>query len=209
MNCIINFASGRHVRGQDRLRTSLQETGFDGKFLSWVAESQIGAPLHRENPYAFKIHAFDQAISQGYSNILWVDASVWAIKDVKPIFDHIDKYGYLMQEAGQFVGEWTNDECLNYFGITREEANKMLMYGNAGFLGLSVTSPIAMHFFNNWKVAMRDGIFKGSWDNHRHDMSCGSIIANNLNMTYQSAHDFMNYGDSPKNDTVCLLAKGI
>lgn len=207
MNAIINFATGRYIKGQERLRQSLQ--GFDGDFLAWTNELEIGAPLHKDNPYAFKIFAFDEAIKMGYTKILLVDASVWACSDVSPIFEHITKEGYIMQEAGQHVGKWTNDRCLDYFGVTREQADKMLMYGNAGFLGLDFESEIAKEFFQRWKESMQAGMFMGSWDNHRHDMSCGSIIANQLNMKYQSAHDWLNYGDTPRSDKVYLLAQGL
>ena len=30
---------------------------------------------------------------------------------------------------------------------------------------------------------MNAGCFKGSWANHRHDMTCGSIIANQMGLT--------------------------
>lgn len=207
--CIINFATGRYIKGQDRLRNSLLEVRFDGDLLCWTSEAQIGAPLHKDNPYAFKVYCFDEAIRLGYTQIVLVDASVWAVSDVTPIFDHIEREGYIMQEAGQHVGRWTNDKCLDYFGLTREEANKMLMYGNAGFLGLNFETEIANKFFSKWKSSMQAGIFKGDWSNHRHDMVCGSIIANHLDMKYQSAHYWLNYGTTPRSDKVYLLAQGV
>lgn len=209
--CIINLATGSYVKGQDRLRDSLQETGYKGELLTWTSESQIGAPLHVENPYAFKITSFREAERQGHRFVLWVDASVWAIKDVHPIFDHIAKHGYIMQEAGHNCGNWANDKCLEYFGITREEASKMLMYGNAGFLGLDLWDAYGKTFLLSWEKAMKAGAFKGDWSNHRHDMVCGSIIANQLHMEYQKGDEWMVYAkpEDEVNETIILKAQGL
>ncbi len=219
---IVNFANGRYIAGQNRLLQSLLITAkFEGTFLSWTKEVSIGSPLHTDNPYAFKIYGFEQAF-KNFDYVLWLDASVWAIKSVAPVFEHIEKYGYIQQEAGQFAGHWANDNCLNYFGINRDEAMKMLCYGNAGFLGLSKHDKTAMEFFKRWKESMLAGAFKGAWTNennsesrdprckgHRHDLVCGSIIANQLGMEYQNGEEWLNYGTEPKSDKVYFMAKGM
>lgn len=184
--CIINLATGRYVVGQDRLKNSLNEVGYDGDFMGWTAENQIGAPPHNQNPYAFKIYGFDEALRQGYKKILWVDASIWAIKPLDPIWEGLNEHGYVKQYAGHLCGTWSNDRQLEYFGVNRDEAMKMEMYGNGGFLALDFDVPIAQEFFKRWKQSMLDGQFKGSWNNDnncessdprckgsRHDMICG------------------------------------
>jgi len=222
-NAIINVATGRHIKGQNRLAKSLR--GMNCRFYGYNAESDIGAPQHERQPYAFKTHAFRKAFSvHRHINVLWVDASVYAIKDVQPIFDHIEKHGYIMQEAGHMCGRWTNDKALEYFGVTRDEAMTMSMYGNAGFLGLSIKSPKAMDFFNRWHQASTGGLFRGAWtnekggespdprcDGHRHDMSCGSVIANQLQMDYQSGNEWLAYASpsDPVNESIILKAQGI
>lgn len=209
--CVINLATGRYIVGQDRLRDSLTNTGYTGEFLGWTAENQIGAPLHQHNPYAFKIHAFREAERQGHRFILWLDASVWAIKDVQPIFDHIEEHGYIMQYSGHNCGDWANDNCLDYFGLEREDAKELKMYGNAGFLGLDLWDTKANTFLHSWEKSMQAGAFKGEWSNHRHDMVCGSIIANKLNMDYQKGDEWLAYA-SPSdevNETIILKAQGI
>lgn len=212
-NAICSFANGNgnYMKSLARLSDSLRDN-FDGDFISWVGESSLGCPPHSENPYAFKVYAIRKALQMGYENILWVDSSCYAIANVKPVFDHIDKNGYIMQEAGHMAGSWTNDETLAYFGITRDEAMKMPMYGNAGFLGLNASNKTAMEFFNLWEASMLAGMFKGSWSNHRHDMSCGSIIANQLGMKYESGENWLQYAapeDKPLNDTIIFKAQGM
>ena len=222
---IINLATGNYIVGQDRLRSTL--SGFyDGDILFFTDESQFSSPTHKENPYAFKTYAFQHALNLGYKKILWLDASIYAIKDITPVWDIIEKNGYIMQEAGWNCGQWSNDKSLEYFGLTRDDAMKMPMYGNAGLLGLDFNKELPKIFFERWHKASQDGIFKGAWSNnaktesndilclgHRHDMSVGSIIANLLDMSYINSSQIMQYGsapfEQPMNDSICLKAYGI
>ena len=224
-DCIINFASGRYIKGQDRLRESLDTVGWDGDLLTWTAEHQIGAPLHKDNPYAFKIYCFDEALRQGYKRIFWVDASIWAIKPITPIWDCVERLGYMKQYAGHLCGWWSSDTQLEYFGITRDEAMGMEMHGNGGFFALDFDNERASEFFDRWKQAMLDGQFKGPWHNDnncvssdprckgtRHDMICGSIIANQLEMVAYTPHRLMQYvGDGTQEpfETVVMMAQGV
>lgn len=188
--------------------------------------SQIGSPTHQQDPYGFKLYAIQKAVEQGATTILYCDSSIWAIKDPTPLFEIIEEEGYLMQEAGHMVGRWANDECLNYFGITREEANKIPMYGNAGLLGLDMRKlgyvtkearsiddfgNLTAHlFFERWFHSLNAGAFRGTWDNHRHDMTCGSIIANQLGMKYKSGNEILAYAgpNDQVNESIILKAQG-
>jgi len=131
----------------------------------------------------------------------------------------------MKQYAGHLCGTWANDRCLEYFGITRDEAMELPMHGNGGFFALDFDTEIAQQFFLRWRQAMLDGIFKGAWNNdnncestdprckgHRHDMICGSIIANQLKMSALPKDLLMAYvgepyGEAP--ETVVMLAQGI
>lgn len=204
-------STGNYMIALQRLSASLQGK-WDGGFFAFTSEEQVGAPPHRDNPYAFKIYAIDAVRRKGYDQILWVDASVYAIRPVQPVFDLIDRDGYVMQEAGWLVGQWCNDKALMYFNVTRGEAMKMPMYGNAGLLGLDFRKEISVAFFSRWKSAMLNGIFRGSWSDHRHDMSCGSIIANQLGMKYQAGDQLLQYA-SPEapvlNQSIVFKAQGL
>lgn len=212
------------MHGLARLSESLRNN-FDGDFIAFTNEETLGSPKHEDNPYAFKIYSIQKAIEAGYELILWLDCSVFAIAPVQPIFDIIKSEGYIMQDAGHLVGNWTNDFTLNYFGITRDEAMNIKCYGNAGFLGLSVHNSTAMQFFDKWDKSMQKGCFKGKWTNdektesedervfgHRHDLSAGSIIAYKLVMKYQPGDQILQYAgvyDKIANETIILKAQGI
>lgn len=213
MNCIISFANsrGNYYKALDRLENSLHGR-FDGHFIGYREESSIGAPPHLYNPYAFKIHAFRAALKAGFKKILYLDSSVFAIKDVQPSFDIIERDGYLMQEAGHYIRNWCNEACLKFYRLTREGLGNQLMYGNAGMLGLDFDNYRAKEFFFQWSLGMEAGLFKGEWSNHRHDMTVGSIIANRLGMKYQSGDQILQYGapeEVAQNDSIIFKAQGI
>lgn len=210
-----------------RLSESLR-LNFDGDFLGFVGEATVGAPLHSENPYAFKIYCIQKAIDAGYEQILWLDSSCFAIKNVSPIFYFIKENGYIIQDSGHWLGTWANDKSLNYFGITRDQAMEIRMIGNAGFLGLNMLNPASHEFFNAWKKSMLDGIFKGAWNNsdktessderclgHRHDMVCSTAIFYKMGSIPEgmcSGEEWLQYAgiyDETLNDTIIIKAQGI
>ena len=211
--CIISFANnrGNYYKAIARLGASLQNN-FNGTFIAYVDESSVGAPLHTENPYAFKVYCFRKALEAGYTKILYLDSSVYAIKNVQPAFDLITRDGYLMQEAGQYIERWCNDETKRYFNWPHPGEEYDVMYGNAGMLGLDFNTDIARTFFKEWDKAMQYGFFKGSWADHRHDMTCGSIIANRLGMKFQKGDEILQYAqptDVPHNDSIIFYAAGM
>jgi hypothetical protein len=227
-NVILNVSTGGYIRGAERLRNTLLGIGeFKGDLLFFTDESQINAPKHLENPYAFKTYAFNYAINLGYKKILWLDSSVYAIKQISKAWEIIEQKGFIMQYAGHNCGTWSNDNCLEYFGIDRNQAMEMPMYGNAGLLGLDMEKDICNIFLDKWHKSALDGIFKGSWNNnnntesndtrckgHRHDMSAGSIIANQLGMNneFLSTLEILQYAspeEAPINESIIFKAQGI
>jgi hypothetical protein len=225
-NCIVSFANqrGRYVQNMARLSESLRNN-FDGDFLGFIGESSIGAPPHEICPYGFKIHAFRSAQKAGYNKVLYVDSSCFAIKNVQPCFDEIEKDGFFFQYSGHTANEWMNDRTLNYYGITREDAREIPLIGNAGMLGLDFSKELPNTFFNRWEKAMQDGMFVGKWDNKdftessseeckgfRHDMQ-NAIILNDLGVLHfmKKGDEWLQYSglyDETSNQTIIWKAQG-
>jgi hypothetical protein len=180
MRAIVNYSTPEYIPGQNRLWASISHHN-NIPIVTYKDLEEIGSPHHNQNPYAFKLYTIEHAQKLGFKKILWLDASVYAVKDVTPVFEWMEEKGIFMEEAGHMVGNWCNDFTLNYFGITRQEAMQMPMFA-AGYVGFDFTNPISIEFFERWKQSMLDGCFKGSWSDHRHDMSCLSIIANQMNI---------------------------
>ncbi len=63
---MVNLANGSwYPRGQARLLKSLDDVGFPGRRFAFQSEAEVGAPPHRERPYAFKINALKRAHEAG------------------------------------------------------------------------------------------------------------------------------------------------
>lgn len=216
--CVISFANaaGNYYKGLARLNMSMAEF-WDGRFIGFTDEHSIGAPLHSDNPYAFKLYAFKRALSEGYRKIIYVDSSVWAVRNIQPVFTILNKVGFVMQESGHYIRDWCNDHTLKYFNHKKEDFGNAVMYGNAGLLGLDFDQSVCQEFFHRWFEAMAHDCFKGEWTGpnaHRHDMSCGSIIAWEIGMDleYIKGDQILEYAhwDAPiKNETIVFKAAGL
>jgi hypothetical protein len=211
LRCIVNVATTPYWNGQVRQATMLDELTKD-KYIHWKTEPP-GSPLHYENPYAFKIYAIEEAIAKCYEQILWLDASVYPVKPIDPVWDWLTEKGIFMEEAGHWAGTWCNQQTLDYFNITREQAMKMPMF-SAGFVGFDFRRQVSREFFEKWKAAMLAGMFKGDWTEHRHDLTCGSIIANQMGLVSKYSHggQFFAYigdGYGQPGENVCFHLKGM
>ena len=192
--CVINLSSkyGWYPEGQRRLAIHLKEHFKDGDVLMFDSEIQVNAPLHEFNPYAFKPYCFYDAMAKGYDLILWNDASVWPQRDIEPIFNIMQEKGYFFVTSGHFAGKWTNDNCLTYFNKTKNLINNIPLI-IAGLFGLNMNFEISKSFLQRWKHAADHGAFIGSWDDHRHDQTCGSIIAFDLGMELLNSTEYCAY----------------
>ena len=188
---VVNFSTGPFRNGQKRLQNSLK----GARNVMYDNYQDIGSPTHAESPYEFKIHAIEKALQKD-DIVLWCDASMFCVGDLSVIENIIKTDGYFMEEAGHYVGRWTNEHTRKYFNLTELEAEqneKGLIMFTAGLLGLNQKSEVAMKFFAEWKASALAGCFRGDWADHRHDMTCGSIIAQRLGMKYQGGASHMAY----------------
>jgi hypothetical protein len=192
--CVVNLITtdGGYSKGQQRLIFKMQSQSIP--LITFIGEHQVKSPLHQDNPYAFKIYAIDVARKMGYEQVLWVDASVYPVRNIMPVFEYMRDKGIFLEHAGHVAGRWSTDKALRYFNITRDEANQMPMFA-AGYCGFDFTNKISRDFFAKWQAAMLMGMFQGTWEESRHDMAAGSIIANQMGLLplYSTGGQFFAY----------------
>src|SRR6185369_2386707 len=98
---IISVGVGQwYAQGIDRLERSLLFHGYPGKIITWKECYPPNSPTNEENPYAFKLYAFDEAIKLGIRHTLFVDSSFWAVANPSPIFDLINEHGIFAFRTG-------------------------------------------------------------------------------------------------------------
>ncbi len=217
--CIINAAIGSwYPQGQKRLVKSLIYHGFNWEILTW--DHWPNNSFDTSCNYNVKAAAFQEAINHGYTHILWLDSSVWAIKDPNPIFDIINKQGYYFWANGYNCAQECSDICLHYFEISRDEAEQMPAVSTSMF-GVNITNPIGKEFIDRWLQSAKDRVFHGSrfHDNqstdyrflhHRQDQSAASIIANQLDCKIHQPGELSMYaGNYEIPDSVLYLMRGM
>jgi hypothetical protein len=206
---VVNYSTESYKKGQQRLFTSLLNS-FGNLICKSLMLDKLpdGSPSHKESPYEFKIHCVEKGFEFD-DIVLWADSSMWCVGDITKIENIIKQDGYFFEEAGHYVDTWCNDHTRRYFKL--EQGNRYKMF-SAGLVGFNLKSELAMEFLYKWKESARAGCFKGDWSNHRHDMTCGSIIAERLNMKYQTGGSHLAYvgpGYQEPNKDVVFYAQGI
>lgn len=151
---IINVGvGGWYPRGQNRLRESL-ESFNDGTFDLMFWREWPGRP-HSDMPFAFKADAFRLAREAGYRQILWLDCSCWAVKPLSPLWEKIERDGFVFVNNGWHLGQWASDYCLEVFGKTRDEAMGMLDL-TAMLMGLNMDDPKAVAWLAEFESVCRE-----------------------------------------------------
>jgi hypothetical protein len=217
--CIISAGIGSwYYKGVERLHKSLIYNGFNWDILTWIDWPNMN--FGTGNNYNVKAAAFQEAIKKGYTHILWLDASVWAIKDPNPIFDIINEQGYYFWSNGYNCAQECSDSCLHYFEVSRDQAEKMPVASTSMF-GVNLTNPIGKEFIERFIQAAKDGVFNGSrfHDNqssdprflhHRQDQSAASIILNQLGCKIHEPGQFsMYYQEKNIPDSVIFFMRGM
>lgn len=202
---IVNVSTKKYWKGQDRLVTTLKNNN-NAQVLAYRHESDVGALSHKESMYGFKPKAMEKAYELGFRTILWLDASMYVIKNLEPIFNIIERKGYFFQDSGWMNNRWTTPEVKNYFGT---DSGKMI---SSGVLGLDLNSFEGKEFYERWLKAMEDGMFNGSHDDFRHDQSCASLIIENMKLNIAPNNSYWQYGDiiqKPIHEDILIIANGI
>lgn len=191
-----------YPRGVDRLKASLSEHRWPGDVIAWKDEWPDQA-WPNDCVYNVKPAAFSHAIAQGYRTIIWGDASVYAVDDMARFLDVLRHKGMWLASSGYNAAQTATDAQLEYFGVTRDEAERMPDTAT-GLFGVNLDYDYARHFIEEWIRAGRNGAFKSdrrhagqSRDSRflfgRQDQSCASLIAGKMGLTLDVWSDFVSF----------------
>ena len=150
---------GWYAAGVDRLHRSLVYHGCAADLLLWKDVYPPDCPPHSENPYAFKIYAFMDAIQMGYRVIMWLDSSFWAVKNPNHLFDLIYDHGVFAFRSGYNCAQTCPDNLLAEMGMTRDEAENLPEIAT-GMVGINIDNPNGAAVFQTWGDLCMKGLFK-------------------------------------------------
>lgn len=151
---------GWYKAGIDRLENSLNFNGYAGETIFWRDKYPEGSPSHADNPYAFKIYAFEEAFKKSRI-VLWLDASFWCIKTPHVLFDIVSEFGVFGFRTGYNCAQTCSDAALEWAGFTRDEA-EFLPEIASGSVGLNLNNPNGKGVFDLWKQGCELGLFKNN-----------------------------------------------
>jgi hypothetical protein len=101
--CVVGFADTPHFRrGLDRIYRTFNAQGLSTQ-KCWTSLPP-GCPTHHQSQYCFKSFTLDLAAKEGFETLLWCDSCIVPIRDVTPLWEHIESEGYWIARNG-----WTND----------------------------------------------------------------------------------------------------
>ncbi len=200
---IVNVGVGLwYPKGTARLVKTLHENGYEGAIM---ASTQLpeGSETHNTNPYAFKVKAIENALKAGFTKVFWIDSSIFSNINPNHILDIVNEKGYYFVKNGYNVCEETNDYCLGWFGVSRDEAVNIPQIAS-GFWGLDFEREQSWKIFNKWKESCEAGCFKGgrSHDNqsqdprflwHRQDQSALSLSIAPFNLNLDDLGSVLTY----------------
>lgn len=177
---VVNVATGRYVKGHDRLVCKIAELPACGVSLrTWSDKLPPGSPSHQNVPYAFKAFALRDA-AQHYDTLLWADASILPIKPLGPLFERIERDGYWMSNNGWSNYEWTADSAypdlfsehrrsFNYDLGAAYAMNRTIPHVVATTFGISLKHPLGKAFLDEYfRLASETKAFCGPWVNSNH-----------------------------------------
>lgn len=207
--CIVSFAdTPAYKEKMKRLEKSVPK-GID--FLGFTSVTQIGCQPHHIIPYKFKAAAIAKAKELGYELVIWADSPIHVTKPLDQAWEYLEENDYFFfDNIGHSLGMWTNDKCLEYFSMTREEALnvKMIM---ACCMGFNFTKPYVVDLVSEY-YELADMLYPGSWNDHRHDQSTISCLIYRDGFNILTGHEtFFIYEDFRKifkiADSVCLVSQ--
>lgn len=193
---------GWYPAGVRRLERTLNFEGWGGGIMTWTDYPE-GCPTHEQRPYYMKIAAFEEEIKQGFTHILWVDASFFCVRNPMRMFDIINEQGFWFFSSGYNLAQSVNDYALQFAGRSRDDAEHQIEWAS-GCVGINTENPDGKALYERWKYYMDAGLSVGSrlHDNqsqdprflfHRNDQSCLSLAIWDLGLKNDKVDDMVAY----------------
>lgn len=208
---------GWYPVGVERLQRSLIFNGYAGNMIMHK-ELPEGWESHSDNPYGFKINAFEEVFNAGGNIALWLDSSFWCIKNPHELFDIISDNGIFAFRTGYNCAQTCSDKALEWANFNRDEA-ELLPEIASGAVGINISNPNGKDIFKLWQEGKELGLFKNSRSHDyndsadprfihaRQDQSILSLAIHRLGVKFEY-NDYVAYYGSGYDKDKCLFFIG-
>ena len=222
-----------YPRGVARLIKMLYRTGTVCDALTWCNTYPGGSTYHDVCPYTFKPKAFRYAQRRGYKIAVWMDAAVFPVKNLAPLFAKLQEQTIVALANDPWkMGQWCSDEALRALDLTREQS-LVIPEITTCMLGLNLKRPNAQYFLDEWERL--SPVFRGAWANdialdelkklglpfrtvghisndprvlgHRHDQTVASAILNKMGVQGLPMKPWLSY-DPDATDVLAINRGG-
>jgi hypothetical protein len=170
----IGGSGDRYEKYLRRLKRTVEDN-WSGSTLFYEGVYPAGSPTHEEINYGFKAYALQEAVRQGYTCLLWSDACVIARAPLEPLFNHIEKEGYVLIGDSHRVRDWTSDKILAWAGIDRTTIPDTALCVAGGFVGIDITHPMGKLIYDRWIDAVEKRLTSVLWSNDPIGDRCRSV----------------------------------
>lgn len=156
--CLVNAAWGAwYPKGSERLERSFQYHGWEHDYLIWRNEAPNG--LFNPNfPYQIKASAIYEAVHRGYTHILWMDCSLWVVKNPNLLMEEINTNGGLFIRSGYNLAQTSADSDLEWAKTSRDEAERMHELWSCVF-GFNLETEQGKNFYYHFMDGYEHGVF--------------------------------------------------
>lgn len=156
--CIVNASWGSwYPRGTDRLHNSLINTGWSYDIVCFKNEI-INEFFDISQPYTIKLAAIKEVIKRGYKYVIWLDSSVFALRNPNHIMDIVVKEGSYFVKTGFNMAQCSADTDLQFAEWTRDFAESVSEVCG-GIFGINLLCSKTEALLDNYFKAKDHGVF--------------------------------------------------
>lgn len=146
--------------------------------------------------YVYKIYCMHHAAKLG-KHVLWMDSGACALQSIDIVYDKIKTNDIFLVGDTHKNRDYTHKNCIICTNATEEELNGMQIW--AGLVGYKSKGKYQHIFDEAYRLSLIPGCLDGNQDNHRHDQSILSILAERHGCPRENIEIFGYWTDASRN----------
>ena len=162
---VISVGVGKRYEPYVRRLHRTVDQFWSGPTMFYDGRYPEGSPTHEEVNYGFKAYAVREAVARGYTCLLYCDSCVVARSPLEPLFDHIQKVGYVLIGDSHRVRDWTSDAALRWTGFRRSDIPPDRTSAAGGFVGMDLLHSTGKLLCDSWLDAVEKKLTGVLWAN--------------------------------------------